>query len=178
MKRSARFEGCGRVLLLLFAGEKERVSSMFKQQTELLQKVLNLLAMPAWMQSEQLHDYQLDIFAGLIDAFSQLSDYAGSILIILTSPALSSAASYKVAKLFFILVSALRLGSGHSLFSSHRVVTMFSFYYVTIGDCTEQVVLVLPALIISHYFRRTYIYRYMYLRHFLEGSGCSHIPYR
>ncbi len=49
-----------------------------KQRTELLRKVLNLLAMSAWMQSEQLRDHRLDIFAGLIDAFSQLSgDYTG-----------------------------------------------------------------------------------------------------
>ncbi len=69
-------------MFVLFAGEQERILSMFNQNegTELLQNALNLLAEPAWMQSKQLHANQLDIFSGLINAFSQLNDYTGILL--------------------------------------------------------------------------------------------------
>ncbi len=75
-------EGCGRALLLLFGGGKERVLSTFKfkqsLRTDLLYNVLNLLAMPAWKRSDQLQDFQLDIFVSLKDVFSQLNDYTGN----------------------------------------------------------------------------------------------------
>ncbi len=44
---------------------------------QILEKVLNLLAEPAWTQSDQLHDDQLDILSGLKDVFSQLDICTG-----------------------------------------------------------------------------------------------------